>query len=454
MRTINSFVDVHLRLGGWILAACVFRVSLDVSYYFYVSWDFSGDGFLWNPSHIRYLESIGALLLSALIVPRCSMRTTDFLVLVFFVLCVVPITSYYALMGGDRIWFWILVSQFFVFRYSILLLPDRKIGVYRCPSLSFSISPALGCSLAIILAVALHVAINGKPHLFSFSLQKVYQHREIASAVLEQGIWGYLVNWASKVCAIYVTIDGFRRKNWALVFLGVGCAFALYGVFAHKSTILALAAAGAVWFVWPVIRLCSAILVYSVAALLAIFFIIAPLLEINWLQSVLVRRLFFIPARLNFIYFDFFSNFDPLYFSNGILRSFFQYPFDKPYPLLVGEYSGIGGAGTYANGGFIATGFMQLGWFGVVIYPMLAALVSKVVDWIAVSEDCRFFVAVCFFPFAVMFTSSDLPTSLMTHGIGLVVLLLLVDGFRERSNKQQSGFASHRVHEDSNRADL
>jgi hypothetical protein len=435
----DSFLNAHLRVGWWLFATFVLRISLDVSYYFYVAWDFSGDGFLWNPSPSRYLESIGAILLMTLTVPRQATRITDFLVLMLFVLCVLPITSYYGLMGGSRTWFWALMAQFLVYRCSILWLPDVAIEYVRrkpCP-----ISPALITALAITFAVAFHVALNGGNQTLSFSFQNVYQQREISSLALEQGVWGYLVGWASKVCAIYITIDGCRRKKWWLVILGVSVSLALYGVFAHKSTVLAMVAALAIWIAWPVVRLCSAIVVYLLASFLLVLFIVAPFLEINWPQTILVRRLFYIPARLSFIYFEYFNNFDPLYFSNGFLKSYFQYPFDKPYPMLIGEYSGIGGKGTYANNGFLATGFMQLGWSGIIIYPVVAALISKVVDWFASNEDHRFFVAVCFFPFSILFTSSDLPTSVVTHGIGLALLLLFLDRLRGPSDTTISKYS-------------
>ena len=171
-------------------------------------------------------------------------------------------------------------------------------------------------------------------------------------------------------------------------------------------------------------------MVFAIFIMLVGFYPLSDLLGTTLYQDIFSRRLFFTPARLDFLYYDFFVSREPLLFSNSFMSGFINYPFDKAYPYIIGDFSKMGGPDTAANNGFLATGYMHLGWLGVVLYPTIVAILVVLVDWLAAEKSKAVVAAVCFYPFAALFTSSDLPTAILTHGIGLLLLILWLDGSR------------------------
>ena len=56
------------------------------------------------------------------------------------------------------------------------------------------------------------------------------------------------------------------------------------------------------------------------------------------LVSLLLRRILFVPQMLTFSYFQFFNmNQFVWWSSNKLISLFIKYPYEKPFPLLIGE---------------------------------------------------------------------------------------------------------------------
>ena len=85
-------------------------------------------------------------------------------------------------------------------------------------------------------------------------------------------------------------------------------------------------------------------------------------------MSLFTRRLLFVPAQLTFKYFEYFNmNQFVWWSSNNIIGLFIQYPYEKPFPQLIGE-DYLNTPLLSANNGFFSTGFMHGGIVGIFIY--------------------------------------------------------------------------------------
>lgn len=420
---------------AWLGSATVYRLALDYTYVFWLAGSgVYGDGFDYGFDWLRQFESVAALFLLSALVPKHSKRTSDFLTLILFALCAVPITSYYAWAGGARIWFWALVAQFYIFRGVVLYFSHisfpRGLPHLICSQCSILIA-------SLLLGSILYKIVETRAlDLFSFSLEGIYERRELAAKKLEQGFWAYILSWGNKVCAIYLIIVGLERRNFAFVLFGVACAVLLFGIMAHKAIIGSAIVAVAVYSLFPFAAKRHALVLLGLGVMLALLALVGSYFHAFLYQDILARRLFFTTAKLDFLYYEFFKDQAPLYFSNSFLKSFIEYPFDSQYTLVMGEFAGMGGEGTAANNGFLATGFMQLGWIGVVLYPAVVGVLAATVDALANRRNPAVVGALCFYPFAALFTSSDLPTAFLTHGLGLLLLLFWLDSTQNDRNER------------------
>ena len=113
-----------------------------------------------------------------------------------------------------------------------------------------------------------------------------------------------------------------------------------------------------------------------------------------------------------------------MYYSNSITSHFIEYPYAMSPALLIGDYLG---ARSYAINSFLPTGFMRAGFFGMILYAFLFGLLLRLIESVArYGVPVWMAVATMIIPSHALLTSADLPTALLTHGIGISSLLLFL----------------------------
>ena len=153
--------------------------------------------------------------------------------------------------------------------------------------------------------------------------------------------------------------------------------------------------------------------------IVSLFFVI---FDSQFLGSLLIRRLFFVPVFLNFTYIEFFANNNLVYWSNGILSSLIEYPYSLQPTFLIGEF--VGSTDMSANTGFLANGYMHFGYLGIAIYTILSVLIFNVINILGKRNDKFLVMAITFLPIHALFIGSDLFTTLLTHGLMMAIIIL------------------------------
>jgi len=163
------------------------------------------------------------------------------------------------------------------------------------------------------------------------------------------------------------------------------------------------------------------VILYGSIALVASALLYFQLLGELMLPSILIRRAFFVPADLNYIYFDFFSSTDFIYWSHSILKNIFTYPYETMPVYVIGDF--LGYPEMAANTGIFGTGYMHFGILGILLYLFVATLLINLVQQL---HTLPYWVinAVVLMPFISIFLSADLPTALLTHGLFVSIILL------------------------------
>jgi len=151
------------------------------------------------------------------------------------------------------------------------------------------------------------------------------------------------------------------------------------------------------------------------------FVLLLDVLEVSMISSLIIRRLLMVPAHLNFTYLEFFSNNEFVYWSNGILKNFFNNPYDVDIVHTIGAY--LGKPDMAANTGFIASGYAHAGVLGIIMYTIIAIVLFNIINQLANNNDKYFVMAIMFPIILTLFKSSDLLTTLLTHGLFIALWL-------------------------------
>jgi hypothetical protein len=115
--------------------------------------------------------------------------------------------------------------------------------------------------------------------------------------------------------------------------------------------------------------------------------------------------------------------------SNNALSFLSSYPYEYPVPRIISLFQ-YGHADTWVNTGFLATSYMHFGFVGMLVFSVVAGLIFKLIDGLT-SERVPLWVGVAIMIVPVFsLTSADLPTTIVSHGLGLALLFLWLLGGR------------------------
>lgn len=405
--------------GAFVLAILAFRASLDVAYVGFVSQSFTYQGFKLSIDHSKVIESYFLTVLLATLCPAHIRRPSDFLLGLLLTMPIVPSLSYYALADGNRLYAYSIAIAFIVI-WSIKILPT--IGVMR---IRRGRVIAIILSTVSVVAVLQWNAIHGGSARFNLDLTKVYDFRE-AAADANQGIFAYLTVWVSKVSLPFLIVWTMWRRNYKFLVLLLICNVFLFGFTSQKSVLFYPAL---ILGVFCVIRRWS----YMIIMPFGFSIMLLALLYTAWnsgnlmLPSLFIRRLFFVPALLNFAYYEVFTAHGFVYLSNSIFSSIIAFPFADPAIDMVASY--LNQDGGSPNDGFLGTAYMHFGYFGMLLFSLIIGGLFWVTDSLAEGKiPVEVSAGIAAVPFFAVFTSADLLTALATHGLGFCLMLLWLIG--------------------------
>lgn len=412
-----------------VLLLLLFKASLDLAYVYVVSPVYAYAGFTVSNDTASVIESYMLTLIICLIVPSSISKPSDFLIWMLAVCSLTPSLTYYAIHSGSRMFMYTMVFSF-ICVVLMSKLPIIKIGTLKEGR---TIGIFLLCT-AVAIVLASMMAKGGLRH-FNLDLSRVYEHRREVGALISTGLWGYINTWSFKV--INPTLIGWalwqKRIKLVIVFTCLQAMF--YGISSHKSVLF-----------YPILIIALYLFAESRNALhlmtLGLILVIllssafSVLADFHWFSSLFIRRVFLVPAQLNFVYHELFSQIGYVFMSNSVLAWLFDYPFHVSPPLLVSEYL-YGHHNTWVNNGFLATGYMHFGYAGMIVFSLIVGMLIWVVDLLIHNRVPLWLgLSVVTVPFFSLFTSADLSTALLTHGILVGMLILLIMGKKQGIKKQ------------------
>lgn len=367
----------------------------------------------------RLWVSIGLFLFNLLSLRKQYKNKLSFIV-VFLVFALSTAPSLVAYTSGPIYPIMALVYHQILF-YIIYFLSFVKVDLSRIPSFNKKQSLYL---LFLITTIGLipYLVVYG-PYIDwkNLFLIDVYKTRA-ATKGLSNAYFGYTYSLYTKIIIPLIIIFSLELKNRLMMFVGIVYLMLFYLFGAHKTVYLGILVVLA-FYKFNYLKSVNWILFLSILLLLVCFALAALGYDYPWILT--FRRVHFLPSLLDISYLDFFRE-NAMYWSESLLSSFIEYPYDQRHEYLIGE-AYFNRPDMAANNGLISDGYMNLGSMGVIIHSFIIGVYFMLLNSLRIPP--RYFGIYFLVIFA--FISSSLFTVFLTHGaIALLIIsiFLLRDG--------------------------
>ena len=403
----------------FIISLIVFRAVLDFSYLNSVSKIFEYEGFEVNFNIYNYLISWCAYLFCSLLISDYLKQISDYFFITFVVFLIAPISS---IAGFDyqRSAFVLLITIVsFLIVYFITY--TRTIKISQLPYVKSGPSIAFYLSLFAVLLVTLRLFTSDIT--FNFNFERVYEFREDNNLAFGGPFFSYVTSWTYQIFNMFLIAFFLMKKNYLFVFIFVIFQIFFFGAVTQKEIIFFPAI---LLFSWYFFRKTKSLLIFPIACSLVLLFSIAldSYFETVVLSGLFSRRLFYVPANLSYVYYEFFSLNEYAYWSNSFLKYLFSSVYPEGIPRAIGEYMNSLGS---MNNGYVSSGYAQAGFFGVLLYSVIIGFILKMVNYFSYKQIPLWLsIAILFAPLRSLIISADLFTTLLTHGLIMSLLILFL----------------------------
>jgi hypothetical protein len=247
-------------------------------------------------------------------------------------------------------------------------------------------------------------------------LQNIYETRTLFRTLDGSKLAGYLFMPLSRVLLPVVIVLSVERKN---IFLFAGAIILLLFLFlfgALKSIFFGLVMV----LLFYRGNIMSKVNIVTFGTILISWLSILEhyLLNSCMLIDIFIRRLFFVPPRIEIYYISFFNKNNYTYWSHNKLGQLFsEYMLDEELSFFVGNKL-IGIKGLNANIGFIIEGLVSFGYIGVIVHSVIIGFILAFIQSLKVNN--RYFGL--FIIMIYLFNTSFLTTLLATHGLLFLIV--------------------------------
>ena len=385
---------LSLQIAGVIQLACIRSLYLWMTVTALEPvWYPGSGGYGIEFSPIKEIPSLALFIISSVAIsPLFYKRKVDFTEMcagLLFIVYYVPLSTSYAIHDLGAGYF--LGSNLF----ALLLIYLLSRGCQSDRNEKKNISDFLDnktinsiCILICILIIIYKIFYNGFSINLSLDSEDVYANRA-DFLTYKNGISGtfaaYLITFflslANYIVPVYLYAT-LQRKNYFGSILGLYATLSIFSLSSSKSSIYFMAI---LLFVLLAQRLGNSlnnpfpVLLTCFLLLMGIGLISYVAFKSDWLYMAIIRRAMYMPVWIGTMYFDFFGNNTPLFFSDSamLLQNIMPSQYDSGVLTLISN-TYFNGVVPSPNSGLLSEAVMQLGVIGLVVYPVvLSALLRR-----------------------------------------------------------------------------
>ncbi len=391
-------------------------------YYYFIVPLYGYYGYTYNPNFSKIIESVVMLSISLAILPIKFNKPSDIFLHIQFLFPIMGMLVLYGAENRSRIFIYFAISSFFIMAFFAQNIKLKPISITKIKPNSFLI-----ILLFIGATYILAIIVQGGLKYLNFNLLNVYEFRVAAAANLP-GVFGYLSPVVSKVIFPFAFLLAVIRKKRILALLSIVGSVLMFALTNNKGPLFYPIVVLALYYILSHRKQIRFLLLSYIAIItipLLWFFSNNSNMSIL-LNSLIFRRVYIVPAQLNYYYYDFFSVHQFTMWANSkITFGLLHYPYHLDIPHLIG-LNFFSNPATGANTGWIGSGYAQFGFAGMVVYAFIIGILLGLLNAFSKVSDKRIIVSIIVAPILTVFISSDLLTAFLTHGVILSLILFMM----------------------------
>ncbi len=390
-------------------------ITLELYYKFFISIQFYYLGFHFDFSILKFIESkilyFILILLSYFLYNRSSFIFAIFVLLILFFYIPNAILFSY----GDMIRGPVYSNFIFIFIFSIIASFKIKLNTIRIPKKYISLFFII---LALLVFLPIFFVYGFKINLNTLLLKDIYKTRAIFSDK-ETSLIKYFYNWEVKAIIPLLLVYLLIQKKYFQSFFAFSILIYLFLISGNKIVYMTSIITMFFYFIGKDYTNKIIFFLAGILVLLTVLPIIDVFLLNNYLlRGTIVMRTFYFPSLLNYCYFDYFEHIS-LYFSeNTPFNLFLDSPLEIKSARIISKVY-FQNSDMYANNGVISDGFMNLGYFGVVLLSILVGTIFLFFNSFNLSS--KYFGV--FLAFVFLFLSLPTFTVLLTGGLWIFFII-------------------------------
>lgn len=401
------------------LAIILYKASCDYAYGNIISLLFAYQNFKNDPTTFtQYYSWFMVLSLSPLIIKTFNKENlSSSIVSVLILVSFIPTTTLIAFDSTYKLEYLILMYVYWlIFITSNIYFPKIKLS-----SIGFKAYKYGYIFISIILCVTIiFVSWKFTGFRFHFGLTDVYELRTEARGYEIPLILGYLSTFSDNLLPILLVYFLYKKKYTVAIIIS-GVILLNFGITATKQILFLLFLA---IFGFFFVKSLNVVKIYVWAFLVLIYFCIGEFLILGtyFVSIFSIYRVFFIPAKLHYVYYDFFSTRELDYFRQSVFKYFIDSPYKENIGFILGDYD-IGDVTARANNGLFSDSYMNLGFIGVFIFPFIVVLILKILDGAVIGLNQRIFFIITS---SISFVLLGLPFTTALFSAGILVLVFFL----------------------------
>ena len=418
-KLIKSISDTYIKYNVYfdISIILLYKITLDIIYVTIVYPYFEYMGFSIDFSILRYMISMLTIMVFAIPIIGLYRKkiASSIIITIINFMYFIPLTTLYALYDFDTYFYMLAIIY-----WSILMVLQYHIPVVSIANIDAKYKKNVFYTIMIVISsVVIFVSYKYTGFRISLDLFNVYDIRSEASNYSMPQIIGYIISVAGASISVFL-VYAIQKKKSLLFIILIIISILNYSISTVKSLymVIFLTLLGYVFYRKNLNKLISvAFLGVNISAIVVYIFNKNILIV-----DLFIRRVFLVPIKLSYDYYEFFQNNNLNIFRNGFMG---KIGFEEIYNDAIAKIMGhnLTNTSISLNNGLLADVFSGIGFVGVIIMPLIIIILLRVLDGVSKNIDHRVIVGVCIY-YAYVFTNASWSTTLLSHGFLVVCILI------------------------------
>lgn len=293
----------------------------------------------------------------------------------------IGIKAFWSLIG-----YWVVMLIFFLILQNVSLYKssDLRVGS-QIDKISIKYTNFIFC-ISFMITLVLWGWLGNFNIITSFS--SASESRLALRGIHIPSLVRYIMSWNGNVFLPFCFVIFLNKKKKWRAFLTFFTGILLFSINGMKTWLVIYPM---IWFVFFTLRKRENItkVTNRIALISSVFGLMGLVLFYFYDESTigaLYHRIFSVPAEINYNFYTFISENEPLLLRESIFRFMSDSPYDGRFTFLIGEIF-TGNSAANANNGMFGDAYSNFKIFGVILYPFLIAFIFKILTNIFRNED-------------------------------------------------------------------